>query len=133
MNFLLRKDEAEKLYLKIVEANTLLNKKANIDDVESSLEKKVNIIEGKGLSANDFTNTLKTKLNGIETGATRVIVDTALNTISTNPVQNKVLTGKITTIESNVDITSGTVLNIQADIDTITTEEFTKMLSDEGD
>ena len=48
-------------------------------------------MSGKGLSTNDFTNDLKTKLDGIATGATKVTVDTALSTTSTNPVQNKVI------------------------------------------
>ena len=38
-----------------------------------------------------FTTALKTKLDGIETGANKTIVDTALNSTSTNPVQNKVI------------------------------------------
>lgn len=47
--------------------------------------------EGKGLSTNDFTNELKTKLDGVEAGANKTVVDEALSTESTNPVQNKVV------------------------------------------
>ena len=38
-------------------------------DLVTALNLKVDAVPGKGLSANDFTNTLKTKLDGIEDGA----------------------------------------------------------------
>lgn len=50
---------------------------------------KVDAEEGKGLSSNDFTAELKSKLDGIAEGATKTMVDTAVNSTSTNPVQNK--------------------------------------------
>lgn len=46
-------------------------------------------VDGKGLSTNDFTNELKNKLDGVEVGANKTVVDEALSTESTNPVQNK--------------------------------------------
>ena len=52
---------------------------------------KVDKVDGKGLSTNDYTTTEKTKLAGIAEGATKTTVDTALSTTSTNPVQNKVV------------------------------------------
>ena len=55
----------------------------------------------KVLSDNNFTDALKTKLDGIATGANKTTVDTALSSTSTNPVQNKVvnsaLGGKLST------------------------------------
>lgn len=59
---------------------------------------KVDKVEGKGLSTNDFSNEAMTKLNGIQEGATKTIVDSALNTQSTNPVQNKVVAEKLNEI-----------------------------------
>ena len=56
------------------------------------INEKVTKEEGKGLSANDFTDELKGKLNDVEEGANKTIVDTALNAESTNPAQNKVVT-----------------------------------------
>ena len=51
----------------------------------------------------------KTKLNGIAAGATKTIVDSALSSTSTNPVQNKVIYGAIS---SKADLnTSGKVLS----------------------
>jgi hypothetical protein len=38
-------------------------------DLIALLNNKVDVVSGKGLSTNDFTNTLKTKLDGIEAGA----------------------------------------------------------------
>lgn len=40
---------------------------------------------------NNLTDTLLTKLNGIDAGATKTVVDSALSSSSTNPVQNKVI------------------------------------------
>lgn len=56
------------------------------------INEKVTKEEGKGLSANDFTDELKDKLNDVEEGANKTIVDTALNAESKNPAQNKVVT-----------------------------------------
>lgn len=50
---------------------------------------------GKGLSTNDYTTTEKNKLAGIEEGATKTVIDSALNTSSANPVQNAVVTAAI--------------------------------------
>ena len=47
-----------------------------------------------------FTTALKTKLDGIEVGANKTIVDTSLNSTSTNPVQNKAI---YTALNSKVD------------------------------
>ena len=46
-------------------------------------------VDGKGLSTNDFTDALLTKLNGIEEGANKIIVDAELSAESANPVENK--------------------------------------------
>ena len=46
----------------------------------------------------------KTKLDGIATGATKTVVDSALDSSSTNPVQNKVIN---TALGNKVDKTSG--------------------------
>ena len=60
-------------------------------------------------SANGLmTPELLTKLNGIATGATKVTVDSALSTSSTNPVQNKVVAYELS---KKLDITT----NITAD------------------
>ena len=58
--------------------------------------------DGKGLSTNDYTTEEKTKLSGIATGANKTIVDSALNTSSDNPVQNKVIASEINTLKKSV-------------------------------
>lgn len=50
---------------------------------------KVDKEEGKGLSANDFTNELKTKLDGMEDGATNNVVDETMSATSSNAIANK--------------------------------------------
>lgn len=50
---------------------------AREDHVHPSDTSKVDKVTGKGLSTNDFTNTLKTKLNGIESGATANVASSA--------------------------------------------------------
>lgn len=59
--------------------------------VSSQVNTKVDKVDGKGLSTNDYTSAEKTKLAGIATGANKTVVDTALSSTSTNPVQNKII------------------------------------------
>lgn len=51
--------------------------------------------EGKGLSSNDYTTTEKEKLAGIAEGANKTVVDDALSSTSTNPVQNKAVNAEL--------------------------------------
>lgn len=61
----------------------------------SDLANKVDKVSGKGLSTNDFTSGYKTKLDGIEPGANKTVVDSALSTTSINPVQNAIITSSL--------------------------------------
>lgn len=49
--------------------------KADSAATETALVGKVDKVTGKGLSENDFTNALKTKLDGIESGANMTVID----------------------------------------------------------
>ena len=70
----------------------LQNKTSSIESTISDIdETKVDKVSGKGLSTNDYTTDEKNKLAGIATGATKVIVDSALSSTSTNAIQNKVV------------------------------------------
>ena len=51
------------------EINTLLETKADAESVKDNLKTKVDKIEGKSLTSNDFTDDFKIKLNEIEAGA----------------------------------------------------------------
>ena len=84
---------------------TALNAKANTSDVTSGLALKVDKETGKGLSANDYTTAEKNKLSGIEAQANKTVVDDALSSTSTNPVQNSVI--KAALDEQNSSLVSG--------------------------
>lgn len=64
-------------------------------ETNNALNTKVDKVENMGLSANNYTTTEKNKLAGIETNANKTVVDTALSSISTNPVQNKIINSAI--------------------------------------
>lgn len=102
--------------------------------IQDLLGNKVDKVTGKGLSANDFTTTLKTKLDGIESGAeenvqvdwsvtdstsdafiknkptipSAVTVDSSFSSTSTNPVQNQVIN---TALNGKVDKVTGKSLS----------------------
>lgn len=63
--------------------------------VSSGLNKKVNKVDGKQLSTNDYTTAEKEKLAGIAVGANKTVIDTELSDTSENPVQNKVVSAAI--------------------------------------
>ena len=88
----------------------------------TALDTKVDKITGKSLSTNDYTTQEKTKLSNIEDGANKTVVDTALSSTSTNPVQNKVINTKFNTIQSNIDnkVPSSRTINGKALTDNIT-------------
>lgn len=69
--------------------------------ISSVISGKVDKVTGKGLSTNDFTDAYETKLQGIDDQANKTIVDNALDSTSSNPVQNSViksaLDGKVST------------------------------------
>ena len=117
----------------------------NIDQHVQELEEalnteiatKVDKIEGKGLSTNDFTDALLKKLNdiaanannyslptatnstlggvkigsniNINSGTISVTVDSSLSSTSTNPVQNKVINSSINSINSSISSISSTI------------------------
>lgn len=59
--------------------------------IKTWLSNKVDKVEGKGLSTNDYTTTEKNKLAGIEAQANKTTVDSSMSASSTNPVQNKIV------------------------------------------
>lgn len=50
-----------------------------------------------------MSSTDKTKLDGIATGANKTVVDSALNSTSTNPVQNKVINAAIESVNTKLN------------------------------
>lgn len=59
--------------------------------IKAALDDKVDKVDGKQLSTEDFTTELKTKLDGIDPDATKITIDEELSSTSTNPVQNKII------------------------------------------
>lgn len=114
-------------------ANDIANEVTARQDADTALsneiDTKVDAVTGKGLSTNDFTNALKTKLEGIESGAevnvietvklngtaltpdankavnveVSIDVDSALSDSSTNPVQNKVIKGELDSLKDDIE------------------------------
>lgn len=74
--------------------------------IVSRLSSKVDKVDGKGLSTNDYTTDEKNKLAGIATGANKTVVDSALSSTSTNPVQNKVVNTAISNLNTLVGNTA---------------------------
>lgn len=66
-------------------------KKLTIGDKEYNGTNDINIIVATNSISGLMSASDKKKLDGIATGATKITVDTALSSTSTNPVQNKVI------------------------------------------
>lgn len=73
-NYPVALDNNGKAYVNVpwTDTNTTydLSPYAKTADVNTALSRKVDVVSGKGLSTEDFTSALKTKLNGIANGAT---------------------------------------------------------------
>ena len=76
------------------------------EHIIAKIGNKVDKETGKGLSTNDYTTTEKNKLAGIAEGANKTIVDSALSSTSTDPVQNKVVNAAINDLNTLVGDTS---------------------------
>ena len=79
---------------------------------------KVDKIDGKSLSTNDFTTALKTKLEGIAEGANKTVIENVLTSDSTtnalSAAQGKALSTKIDEAVSSVYKVCGSVANYDA-------------------
>ena len=87
-----------------------------VTDLTTALDSKVDKVEGKGLSTNDFTNELKTKLNGIQAEAqTNVLESVKLNgqalPISEKAVDIPVASSMVLGIVKGTDAENGVVVN----------------------
>lgn len=105
----------------------------------AALNNKVDKVDGKGLSTNDFTDAYKTKLDGIATDAEVNVqadwnvtdsssdayiknkpswtIDSALSTTSENPVQNKVITNSLNTKLEGVSVNGTAVTPVNHVVD----------------
>ena len=98
------------------------NGKANVSYVDTEVGKKVDKVTGKGLSTNDFTTTLKNKLDGIDSGAQTNVIET-IKRNGTN----------LTVIEKAVDINVPTKLSDLINDKTFKTEtEIKSLIAEHG-
>lgn len=86
-------------------AEYIASDKTAMEALNSAIGNKVSKVEGKGLSANDFTDALLTKLNEIATGATKVEGSTTNGNIKINGTETTVYTHPTTA--GNKHIPSG--------------------------
>ena len=80
-----------------------------------------------------FTAAERTKLSGIATGATKVTVDSALSSSSTNPVQNKVVNSAIATATSAITANTNSISTHTSQISALQTavSEIQEITSEE--
>ena len=94
---------------------------SEVSRIDTALNGKVDKVSGKGLSSTDFTQAEKTKLANIQVEANKIIVDTSLNPLSTNPVQNAVICANFMTYEgvvellNNIETGHGKLLSVSID------------------
>lgn len=110
-----------------------------MDGVTSNVQTQINTVSGNlsthtGNADIHFTAAERTKLAGIDTGANKITVDSALSSTSTNPVQNKVINSAIVTatnaISTNTSSISGHTTRIAA-LETKVGDGFEEITSDE--
>ena len=101
--------------------------------VKAALDDKVDKESGKVLSTNDYTTTEKTKLAGIEEGANKTVVDEDLDDTftSTNPVQNKAVATKCSSLGHRIDGVVTDLTTITADY--VKSTDFTDLSDDDID
>lgn len=88
---------------------------------------KVDKVPDKGLSTEDYTTEEKEKLEGIESGANKTIVDNELNDESTNPVQNKVITEHIEKLQTENARLKSTLPETEGEGENITLEKTAEL------
>lgn len=97
------------------EVISIIENSDSISNLTNALNNKVDKVDGKSLTSNDFTDILKTKLDGIEENANNyklpiatntklggVIVDSIIDPQSTNPVQGTVIYAAMLSVADSV-------------------------------
>lgn len=108
-------------------------------ETDALLNGKVNVVEGKGLSTNDFTDALKTKLDGIESGAQVNKIETIKVNGSSQTITSKSVDISVPTKTSQISNDSGYITKdvnnltnyyTKTQIDTILNDYATKTYVD---
>lgn len=97
--------------------------------IQTLVDNKVDKEDNKGLSTYDFTQTLKDKLDGIASGATKVVLDSSLSTSSTNGVQNKVVATKLASVDSDISSIKESLETLSSDISTSVNNSISSLTS----
>lgn len=102
----IKKEEAYDLFVSAEDLKNVIaelaEQKKLIETLSDNITNKVDKEEGKSLSSNDYTSIEKSKLAGIAVGANKTVVDSSLNSTSTNPVQNKVINSSLQSINQDI-------------------------------
>lgn len=86
-------DNAPETYDTLKEIADYINSNQSaVDALNTAIGSKVDKVSGKGLSTNDFTTALKTKLDGITAGATKVEKSTTNGNVKINGTETVVYT-----------------------------------------
>ena len=105
--------------------------------ITQALDGKVSIEAGKGLSTNDFKDEFKLKLENIEYGANRTLVDNdQLNPNSSNAVSNAVVTNALEEMEGSIGTqisnTNQLVTDLETEVETLSNDVDTKLSAVDG-
>ena len=83
---------------------------SDVTNLQTALDGKVDKVEGKQLSAEDYTTAEKTKLSGIAAGAQVNVIETVkVNGTALTPDANKAVDVSVPTLTDSTDTTSSTV------------------------
>lgn len=98
---------------------------ADAKAVGEALNSKIDIIDGKGLSSNDYTTDEKTKLAGIENGANKTLIDTTL--VNTGQAADAKSVGDaITSQNTNINAIKKRTDNVEDSITTLQNNKVDK-------
>ena len=86
-------------------------------ETDALLNGKVNVVEGKGLSTNDFTDALKNKLDGIESGAQVNKIESIKVNNVTQAITDKSVNISVPTKTSQISNDSGYITKSVNDLD----------------
>ena len=102
---------------------------SNIDGLQSALDKKVNAVEGKGLSTNDYTTAEKNKLAGIAAGAeVNVNADWNANSGDAQILNKPTALSSFTNDEGFIDNTVSNLANYYLKTETYTQTEINNLI-----
>lgn len=99
---------------------TAWNSKADVSYVDTGVGRKVDKVTGKALSANDFTDTLKNKLDGIATGAQTNVIEMIQKNGTNLSITEKTVNISVPTKIS--DLTNDKTFKTEAEIKSLISE-----------